>query len=139
VYNFIGESIMKLFKTLAVALFFGLTMISANGFAAGKDYSEADFNKTLESGAAVVLDFHASWCPTCRAQAKAFESLMKEEKLAGVTIYEVDFDNSDDLKRKYGVMKQSTLILFKDKKEIDRNMGVKDLGELRVFLSKGLQ
>ena len=129
---------MKLIKTLAVALLFGLALVSTNAFAAGKDYSEADFNKTLESGAAVVLDFHASWCPTCRAQAKAFEALLKEEKLSGITVYKVDFDNSDDLKKKYGVMKQSTLILFKDKKEVDRNMGVKDLDDLRAFLSKGL-
>ena len=35
-------------------------------------------------------------------------------------------------------MKQSTLILFKDKKEIDRNMGVTDIDELRAFFSKVL-
>lgn len=129
---------MKLIKTLTVVLLLGIALVSTNAFAAGKDYSEADFNKTLESGGAVVLDFHASWCPTCRAQGKAFETLLKEENLSGITIYKVDFDNSDDLKKKYGVMKQSTLILFKDKKEVDRNMGVKDLEALRAFLSKGL-
>ena len=127
---------MNLIRTVAVALLFGLAFLSTNAFAAGKDYTEADFNKTLQSGEAVVLDFHASWCPTCRAQSKAFETLLKEEKLAGVTVNKVDFDNSDELKKTYGVMKQSTLILFKDKKEIDRNMGVKDIEELRTFLSK---
>ena len=129
---------MKLIRMLAVALLFGLSLVSTNALAAGKDYTEADFNKTLESGAAVVLDFHASWCPICRAQAKAFETLLKEEKLSGITVYKVDFDNSEDLKKKYGVMKQSTLILFKDKKEIDRNMGVTDIDELRAFFSKVL-
>ena len=129
---------MKLIKTLALIFLFALSLVSTNGFAAGKDYEEADFNKTLESGAAVVLDFHASWCPTCRTQAKAFEALLKEEKLSGITVYKVNFDNSVELKKKYGVTKQSTLILFKDKKEIERNMGVTGLEELRSFLSKGL-
>jgi len=129
---------MKLIKQTLFLSVISLLLGGTVALAEVKDYSEADFNKSLASGTAVALDFHANWCPTCRAQAKAFETLGKEAKLAEVPIYRVDYDNSDALKEKYGVSKQSTLILFKDGKEIDRNMGVTGIDELSAFLSKGL-
>jgi thioredoxin 1 len=129
---------MKMLKTFVLFCAVCLSLGGSLALADQRDYTESDFNKTLQSGATVVLDFHANWCPTCRAQSKAFETLLKEDKLAGLTLYKVDYDKSDDLKKKYGVMKQSTLVLFKDQKEIDRSMGVTDVDALRTFLSKGL-
>ena len=57
----------------------------------------------------VVLFFKASWCPTCKAldgDIKANASSIP----SGVTILEVDYDNSTDLKRKYNVTYQHTLV-----------------------------
>jgi thiol-disulfide isomerase/thioredoxin len=57
----------------------------------------------------VVLFFRASWCPTCRsldADIKAHLSAIPE----GVTILDVDYDNSTALKQKYGVTMQHTLV-----------------------------
>lgn len=61
-----------------------------------------------ESGK-VVLFFKASWCPSCRtldADIKANMSAIP----AGVTILEVDYDASADLKQKYGVTMQHTMV-----------------------------
>lgn len=57
----------------------------------------------------VVLFFKASWCPTCRA----LDADIKANRSAipgGVTILEVDYDKSGDLKQKYGVTMQHTLV-----------------------------
>jgi len=57
----------------------------------------------------VVLFFRASWCPTCRAldaDIHAHEGDIPE----GVTILDVDYDNSAELKQKYGVTYQHTLV-----------------------------
>jgi len=57
----------------------------------------------------VVLFFHASWCPTCRAvdaDIKAHLSAIP----AGLTILDVDYDASTDLKVKYGVTIQHTFV-----------------------------
>lgn len=57
----------------------------------------------------VVLFFKASWCPTCRA----LDADIKKNLGAipdGVTILEVDYDNSTELKQKYGVTTQHTLV-----------------------------
>lgn len=57
----------------------------------------------------VVLFFRASWCPTCRALDSNIRSNL-ENIPAGVTILDVDYDNSADLKQKYGVTYQHTLV-----------------------------
>jgi thiol-disulfide isomerase/thioredoxin len=57
----------------------------------------------------VVLFFHASWCPTCRAvdaDIKAHLSSIPEK----LTILDVDYDSSTDLKIKYGVTIQHTFV-----------------------------
>ncbi len=57
----------------------------------------------------VVLFFKASWCPTCRALDGDIKASLGDIP-AGVTILEVDYDKSGDLKQKYGVTTQHTLV-----------------------------
>ena len=57
----------------------------------------------------VVLFFRAGWCPTCRtadADIKAHLSSIP----ANLTILDVDYDASTDLKTKYGVTYQHTFV-----------------------------
>ena len=57
----------------------------------------------------VVLFFRASWCPSCKTldtDLKAKMANMPE----GVFVFYVDYDNSADLKQKYGVTMQHTLV-----------------------------
>lgn len=57
----------------------------------------------------VVLFFKASWCPTCRALDADIKANLASIP-GGVTILEVDYDKSSDLKQKYGVTMQHTLV-----------------------------
>ncbi|MFA7285365.1 MAG: thioredoxin family protein [Candidatus Paceibacterota bacterium] len=57
----------------------------------------------------VVLFFRASWCPTCRVLDKDLKANIANIPL-GVTILDVDYDDSRDLKAKYGVTYQHTLV-----------------------------
>jgi len=57
----------------------------------------------------VVLFFNASWCPTCRALDKDIKQNISSIP-SGVTILNVNYDNSTDLKKKYGVTYQHTLV-----------------------------
>lgn len=57
----------------------------------------------------VVLFFHASWCPSCKALDADLTSKMNSIP-AGLTILDVDYDNSAELKKKYGVTTQHTLV-----------------------------
>lgn len=57
----------------------------------------------------VVLFFKASWCPSCRSLDADIKGNMASIP-EGVTILEVDYDSSTELKKKYGVTQQHTLV-----------------------------
>lgn len=50
----------------------------------------------------VVLFFAAEWCPSCRALDQDIASQLSSIP-NGVTIAKIDYDNSTELKKKYGV------------------------------------
>lgn len=54
-----------------------------------------------------IIFFHAPWCPQCRALEQSIQS---GSIPAGVTIYKTDYDTSTDLRQKYGVTIQTTLV-----------------------------
>jgi len=66
-------------------------------------------NKDMYAKDDVVLFFHASWCPTCKATE---ENLNADPTRipAGLTIVKVDYDNSDELKQQYGITTQHTFV-----------------------------
>lgn len=71
----------------------------------------------------VVLFFKASWCPTCRALDADIKASLGDIP-AGVTILEVDYDKSAELKQKYGVTMQHTLVqVDKDGNQITKWSG----------------
>ena len=69
------------------------------------EYSVEAFAKAKDQTR--VLFFHASWCPGCRASAKVLKAASLS---SNVKIFEVDYDNSSDLKKKYGVTRQDTFV-----------------------------
>lgn len=79
---------------------------------------------------AVVLFFRASWCPTCKA--------LHEDIVANVSnipnklvILDVDYDAYTDLKEKYGVTVQHTLVqVDKDGNMLQKWSGSSNLGEV---------
>jgi thiol-disulfide isomerase/thioredoxin len=57
---------------------------------------------------AKILFFHAPWCPQCRTLDTDIANNIASD--AGVTIYKVDYDSNQALRRKYGVTLQTTLV-----------------------------
>jgi len=57
----------------------------------------------------VVLFFHASWCPSCRALGTDIEKNVGAIP-AGLTILKTDYDEETELKKKYSVTTQHTLV-----------------------------
>jgi len=83
------------------------TMVKTAG--SYKDYSPETVAAEFAAGNKVVLFFHATWCPFCKAANKAF--LKNADQIpAGVTILKTDYDSSTELKQKYGVTYQHTFV-----------------------------
>lgn len=101
------------------------TMMKAGSYEA---YS-ADKIARAETGD-VILFFHASWCPSCRGLNSSIESNLKSIPEA-VTILKTDYDKETELKKKYGVTYQHTLVqVDKDGNMIKKWSGSSSLDNL---------
>jgi thiol-disulfide isomerase/thioredoxin len=81
-------------------------------------YSTESFSQFMRSWSGdtkVVLFFNASWCPSCQALHK---ELLGYSLPAGVAVFSVDYDKFPELKKKYGVTYQHTLV------QVDANSGL---------------
>jgi len=71
----------------------------------------ADYNAnpTKYADSKKVYFFHASWCPICQGIDKEINADMSKIP-AGITLIKTDFDNSTDLRQKYGATTQYTFV-----------------------------
>ncbi|CAN5382106.1 hypothetical protein BH10PAT3_BH10PAT3_8350 [soil metagenome] len=72
-------------------------------------YADYTAKKDTYKDAHVVLYFHAPWCPTCQALDKDINANITNLP-ANTVIVKTDYDSSTDLKKKYGVTYQHTLV-----------------------------
>jgi thioredoxin 1 len=122
-------------KTIAAALIFVTLMMScALAAAAEVPFDQTQFTKALAVGAPVAVDFHADWCPVCRAQAPLLKNLVQMPEFQAVTLYVANFDTEKALKRSLSVNNQSTIVVFKGGKEVARSTGDTDQGRLAALL-----
>lgn len=84
----------------------GTTLNSETG--AYTDYREGIIAETQGTK---VLFFHASWCPQCRALEKSIQS---GQIPSNTTIFKVDYDSNQALRKTYGVTIQTTLVQIDD-------------------------
>ncbi len=97
----------------------GATMVKSGSYEA---YSPEKIALASVKGN-VVLNFSAAWCPMCRALEADINANLSNIP-SNLTILKVDYDNSTDLKKKYGVTYQHTLVqVDKDGTLIKKWMG----------------
>lgn len=99
-----------------------------------RPYRAATFMRTVQSGRPVLVEVYASWCPSCMAQHKAFESLRAKRQIPDIDVFRVDFDRDADFLRQYDVRYTSTLIVFRSGREVDRATGLVDPDLIETFL-----
>jgi thiol-disulfide isomerase/thioredoxin len=126
-------------KSLA-ALVGSVTMIFVAGFALAAEtpFNQAQFDSMRAAGKPVAVVFHADWCPTCRAQAPVLKDLLQTPALKPLTLYVADFDTEKALKHSFGVTQQSTIIVFKDGKEVARSTGDTQRDNLAALLRRAI-
>ena len=80
-----------------------------------------------------IVDFWVPWCGPCKMFEPIFENVSKIKNNIRFCKLNVDEDN-ENISKKLGVMSIPTIILFKDGKEIKRNIGFLDEETLINFL-----
>ena len=86
-------------------------------------FTRQAFEAAQSSGKSILVEIHASWCPTCKAQKPILSKLFADPKFRNLAVFRVDFDDQKDEVRNFKARIQSTLITFKGKEEVARSVG----------------
>ena len=121
------------------AALLGAALFSLPAFAAEKHaFTPQAFEAAQTAGKPILVEIHAPWCPTCKAQQPILEKLGKDHKFDALQLFEVDFDSQKDALRGFRATTQSTLIVFKGKTETGRSVGDTNAASIAALLDKAL-
>jgi thioredoxin 1 len=101
-------------------------------------FSPAEFSAAQKAGKPILVEIHADWCPTCKAQAPIIGALRKEPKFKDLTVFRVDFDGQKEAVKQFGARPQSTLIVFKGAAEAGRSVGDTNKDSIATLLAKAI-
>ena len=111
---------------------------SASIAAERKAFDAKSFVAAQTSGARIVVDISATWCPTCRAQKPIVDSLAEQPGNKDLVIFAVDFDSQKPVVRDFRAQSQSTLIAFRGKTETGRSVGDTDPSSIAALVKSTL-
>jgi thioredoxin 1 len=101
-------------------------------------YSAEAFKAAQTLGSAILVEIHADWCPTCKAQGPILDKLTADPKFKDLKIFRVDFDAMKPVVKLFGAQMQSTLIVFKGATEQGRSVGDTKEASIAALLDKSL-
>lgn len=78
--------------------------------------------EVLKSEVPVIADFNAGWCGPCRAMKPLLEELSENDEK--YKIVSIDIDDEDELAEEYDINSIPCLVVFKEGKEVNRNVGL---------------
>ena len=100
--------------------------------------TDSDFEeKVINSKTPVLVDFWATWCGPCQMAGPILEELSESYK-DKIQVVKLDVDSNPQSTGKYGVMSIPTTILFKDGKEIARQVGFSGKQAFEDVMKKGM-
>lgn len=97
---------------------------------------DSNFEHAISKGVTLV-DFYADWCGPCRMIAPLIEELSDEMK-GQAKIAKLDIENAQQAARDFEVTSIPTVIVFKDGKEFNRAVGLRDKKTLKEMITSAL-
>ena len=116
----------------------GAVMAGAARAAMEAKFDAAAFAAAQAAGKPILVAVHADWCPVCTKQKPILSKLGADPAMKDLMVFVVDFDTQKDVTQRFGVQKQSTLIVFRGNGERDRSVGASDEAALKALLAKAV-
>lgn len=125
---------------LAASAFASALVVAVPLWAAGATvpFSAEAFKAAQAAGDPILVEIHADWCPTCKAQKPILDRLTDDPKFKDLKIFRVDFDAMKPVVKEFGARMQSTLIVFKGNAEQGRSVGDTKEASIAALLDKSL-
>jgi len=94
--------------------------------------------EVLMSDKPVLVEFWASWCPPCKMMEPILHKLEMEYE-GKVKICTINVDLNPKIAAKFKIMGVPTFILFKDGREVYRDVAAKSEEQLREIIENALK
>ena len=107
---------MKKILTFVFCIF----AFSLNVGAKETTYNKVDFDKALSDGKVVVVSSWIKYCTSCASQMKVLKKVKND--FDNVEYFAFDVTNKE-IAKFFNVQYQTTLLIFKDNKEVYRSIG----------------
>ena len=98
-----------------------------------------DLQKLFEiqkSGKTIVINSWNEYCSTCAAQTKVFDQALKDFKNIEFLFYEQT--KNKDIAKTLGINYWTTIVVFKGKNEIAREIGLTNKDQIYDLINKGI-
>ena len=121
-------------KKLLSILFF---ILSTNSFAAEVEmnFTKDAFISAQKSGKTVVVNSWNKWCGTCISQEKVFKKARKDFEDVVFLSYA---QKNKDVAKFLNIDHRSTIVVYKNNKEIHREIGITTKEEIYSLINKGV-
>ncbi len=127
----------RFFLALTTAVTLALPAMA--GFIA---YEPGVIENALAEGKTVFVDYHATWCVTCKAQKRVLDKLLRENPAyeAAMTFVRVDWDtySEHEVTTSRNIPRRSVLIVLKGDQELGRIVADTSEEAIKALLDLGL-
>ena len=106
-------------KKILVFIVFILAF-NAKAFAKETTYNKESFDKALSDGKVVVVSSWIKYCTSCASQMKVLKNAKND--FNNIEYFAFDVTNKE-IAKFFNVQYQTTLLIFKDNKEVYRSIG----------------
>ena len=106
-------------KKLLIFVIFTLAL-NAKAYAKETTYSKELFDKALSSGKIVVVSSWVKYCTSCASQMKVLDKAKNDYD--NIEYFTFDVTNKE-IAEFFNIQYQTTLLIFKDNKEVYRSIG----------------
>jgi len=89
-----------------------------------KHLNEENFDELINSGIYLV-DFYADWCGPCKMLSPILD------QIDFVEVIKVNVDKHPELATRFGVMSIPTMIFFKDGRELKKEIGFRNIDDIK--------
>ena len=110
-----------------LVLFFFLITLSANALEKETTFNQKLFDKAQSEGKIIIISSWIKYCSSCAGQMKILKKAKNEGKLNDIKFDNIEYFSFDvtnkDIANLFNVQYQTTLIIFKNNKEVYRSLG----------------
>jgi len=110
---------------------------ATNSAATEVTFSEQTFKALQAENASILIDVSATWCGTCKKQHQVMKEYFAKNRDSKIHVLTVDYDDQKEWVRYFKAPRQSTLVLYKGKTELNRVIAQTNKDKLFEFMEQG--